>query len=815
MTNSQTPGSQTRRTWELAIGSWDLVGAALVYAGAALVYTWPLALHINTHLAAPVGVGDPFLNLWIIGWGLQAWTRNPLDVLAGRVFDANIFFPADATLAYSDHMLLQSALLAPLYAVTGNAVLCYNLLFAGSLVASALAMHVFIRAIVGSTGGAYLAGLAWGFWAYRFAHLLHIQLQPLYFMPLAFLFLHRLIAGRRLRDAVGLGVMAGLQAVSSVYYAVIGAVGLGFGAVALAVAVGRWRSGVIAQRLLVAGAIGAAFVAPIAWVYWQVQQDEGFGRNLFEASRGAATLGSYAHVPPQNVLYARTGLLTPLNPERELFPGFVILGLAGAGIVLGRRGDARALVTAMLVVGGLAFLLSLGPEGARDVYAAFQRYVFGFAAIRAPARFAVLVMFALTTLAAIGWRELAVRGQSVTSDEKLRTSRFAAAAPVWLPLLLGLAAVEYLNVPLPLTVAPSRETPVGQWLKREPDRGPVMYLPLALDVESTAPMVQTLEHRRAIVNGYSGQRPNFYSALVDTMKTFPSDQALLALNEIGVRFVVTRSPLEPPADAAAWPFVERARLPDGVIYEVRWTDDMRARLTRDLAVTPAPPGPAPFAPGETARYTVQWTSAAVDLPAGEITIAVQASPPYTFLVRAETAPWIARFFEARDVFITRTDAALLTQLHEREQHEGSRHVTRAYVYKHEEGLVRIGRTPEDAASEDAVSLPLAPASRDALAALFYVRTLRLEPGRRYRIPVNEAGRQVVIELSVGRRERIRVQGKDVEAVRLEPRMSQGTSTRRSATATLWVTDDERRLPVALDLEAGFGRVRAELVSYTP
>jgi hypothetical protein len=461
-------------------------------------------------------------------------------------------------------------------------------------------------------------------------------------------------------------------------------------------------------------------------------------------------------------------------------------------------------VLTMVAVGMLGFILSLGPEGVRDIYAAFQRYVFGFAAIRAPARFGVLVVFALATLAAVGWREFGDRangGASWSSDPRLVA-------------LIALAAIECLALPLPLTPAPPAETPIGQWLKNEPGRGAVVHLPLRFDIESTPAMVQSLEHRRPIVNGYSGQRPSFYSALVDTVKSFPSDASLLALNELGIRFIVTPAPVTAPKPNEPWPLVERARLPDGVIYEFRWTPDVQDRLARELTVRPEPPGPLPFSPGETARYVVHWTSAAVNLPAGEITIAVQP-PPFTFLVRAETAPWISRFFEARDVFMTRTDGELLPQLHEREQHEGSRHVIRAYVYQHAEGLVRIGRTAEDASGEEGVSLPLAPSSRDAIAAVFYARTLALVPGRRFLIPVNEAGRQVVVELLVSGLERINVQQREIDAIRLEPRMRPGAGARHAVTATLWLSADERKVPVALDLEAAFGRVRAELVSYTP
>jgi hypothetical protein len=772
--------------------------AALTYLAAAVLYTWPLALHPTSRLAAPVGPGDPYLYLWVFGWVMETLLRNPLDILNGRVFNANIFYPAESTLAYSDHMLLQSVALTPIYTITGDVVFCYNVLLFASMVLSAVAMHAFVRAVTGSTPGAYLAGLAWAFWPYRFAHLVHIQLQALYFLPLAFLLLHRVMAGRRKRDALALGVTLGLQALSSVYYGVIGAVGIGTAAIALAVAIGRWRSGLIARRLLLAAVIGAALVAPVAWMYVRVQRDSGFGRSLYEASRNAAAIRSYAQVPGENVVYGRTGLLPSGMLEQALFPGFIVLALAVVGAVKGSRSDARPLVAAMVCTGAVAFVLSLGPEGFRDLYALLQRYMFGFGAIRAPARFAVLVMFALTTLAALGLRELAVTGP------KRRPYVYA---------LIAIAAVEWLNVPIPLAAAPPRQTSVGQWLGREPGPGAVVHLPIALDVASTPAMVQSLEHRRPLLNGYSGQRPEFYNALVDTLSTFPSDDALMALNESGVRFIVTPAPVAPPSPDASWPLVERARFVDGVVYELRWTPEIEARLAADLAVIPPPPGPAPFAPGESARYSAFWAGAGVNLAAGEITLVVQP-PPYTLVAKADTAAWMARFFEAHDTFTTRTNAELMPQVHERDQREGSRHVRRTFVYDHGGRVIRIGRDASHAASEAGVSLPLAEFARDAISAVFYARTLPLVDGDRYRIPVNEAGRSVVVDIEVTGRETITVQGRQVRAVKLDPRIRRRVERRRPVTAVLWLSDDERKVPLLMDIEAAFGRVRLELISYS-
>jgi hypothetical protein len=337
---------------------------------------------------------------------MQAVLTDPLSIVTGRVFDANIFHPAAGTLAYSDHLLLQSVVLSPLYALTGDVVLCYNLLLVASLVLSALAMHALVRAVIGSEGGAYLAGLAWGFGTYRFAHLLHLQLQALYFLPLAFLYLHKVVAGRRRRDAIVLGVITGLQAVSSVYYAVIGGVGLIVGGLALVVtrqppwsgtsvaAPGagrrrRWRAGHARRPGVLASAAGTG-----VWTQsGRGRARRGAGQQLPSGARGQR--GVWPHRSAACAVHRchsqRSG------PERELFPGVMLVLLALVGIRRGLRSDARPLVIAMCLVGVSGAVLSLGPDGVRcAVCGRCTGLCSAFQAIRAPQRrFSVLVTFAL------------------------------------------------------------------------------------------------------------------------------------------------------------------------------------------------------------------------------------------------------------------------------------------------------------------------------------------------------------------------------------------------------------------------------------
>ena len=796
----------------------DAIVVALIYMIATVVFTWPVAVSLGTRLAAPEGPGDPYLNLWILGWDLRTLTTHPTAILDGTLFNANIFHPAAATLAYSDHLLPQAIALLPLYAATRDVVVCYNVLLLVSFLASGLAMHALARELGASRAAAVLAGLAWAFWPYRISHLIHLQLQALYFLPLVLLALHRTMARGRRRDAIWLGVLTGLQTLSSLYYGVMAAIAIAAGVVCLGIGTGRLRSTRLLSRLAIAGIVGVLVVAPIVWPYWRMQRDEGFARNLYEASRHAAVARSYAQVPDTNWVYGRTHLLTARDAagrvrparvegvEQSLFPGIMLTLLAVVGFASTRRQATWPVAWTMAALVVVALILSLGPDGVRPVYATFHEYVFGFQAVRAPARFAVLATLGLAVLAALG----ATRVQ--------RVPRIGSWA---LRIALVAIAVEYTSMPWALVERPPRTTAVGQWLASRTGEGAVLYLPLTNDRRNTIAMVDSLQHGRPIVNGYSGQRPSFFPALVDVLGTFPSVDALWTLRDFGVRFVVSPSalPATVTGETAArgvigtmgTPLVARATFADAVIYELVWTPDVEARLAPPAPAPPPPPGPAPFTAPERLQYSVKWVGGPVDLAAGHVTLEVAAGSsgdvPYRFVATAETAPWMARFFEARDRFETDAGTDLLPRTHRRSLREGRRSVDRVYTFDAQTGVVRIGAP---GASEAPVAFRIPPATRDALTALFYIRTQPLAIGDTITAPVSDGGRNLIVRVKVARREAITVQGSSLEAIRLEPALVERVPRREPIQSVVWISTDAKRVVVAADIAAGFGRLRLEL-----
>ena len=790
-----------------------LIRAAGIYLVAAVVLTWPLGTHLTSRLGAVEGAGDPYLNLWILGWGMKTWLSDPMSVLNGSVFNANIFHPSAGTLTYSDHLLLQSLAMSPLYAVTGNLALCYNLLLIASLMLSGLAMHLLAHRVTGSERAAVIAGLAWACWPYRTAHLLHLQLQSLYFLPLALLVLHRVAAARRWRDAMWLGVLAALQAISSVYYGVMSAIAIALGAVSLASTTGQWRSRRYWSRLVLAAAIGGVLIAPVVWPYWVTQQREGFGRNLFEAVQNSATLQSYTQVPHENLLYAANGLMLPRAPEpgardrrnneHQMFPGLVLIGLALVGAVKGWRTDAwPAVVTALaLVLAGV--VLSFGPEGAGAVYTWAADVTFGFHAIRSPARFAAVAFLGAGLLAAIG-------------IAKAKLGRRAVA------VIGALMMAEYVNAPLKLVAVPETSTPIGRWLREQPLRGAVLYLPLTLDKDNSTFMVRSLEHARPIVNGYSGQRPAFFTSVADAVADPASIDARVTLRELEVRFVVSPEPID-GADRPDSPYLERETFGDETVYELVWTEENEGALEDVEAPPPPAPGPPPFRVGEVATYSVQWLTGPLDLAAGTIVLSVvtpepsdaglDAVPAWVFEATAETASWVSRFFEARDRFRTSTTLEMTPLLHQRFLREGRRSVDRVFAYDHEARHVRTGDSVQAARDATALALPLTAHARDALAALWYLRALPLTGGTSFEMPINEAGRNMKAVMTVGPAETIDAFGGPQPAYRIEPRLTTRVPRRQAVEATIWISTDARRVPLAADITAGFGRVRLKLVDY--
>ena len=165
--------------------------------------TWPLASHLNRFIAWDLG--DPAFICWVMMWtGGQVLKLLHGDINALHDYwNGNIFSPERLTIAYSEHFTPQMLQALPIFAATGNMVLCYNLLFLSTIVLAGWGMYLLVRELTGRPLAAFVAGLAFAFAPYRISEGSHLQVLSSQWMPLVLYGFRRYFVTGRTRPLVG------------------------------------------------------------------------------------------------------------------------------------------------------------------------------------------------------------------------------------------------------------------------------------------------------------------------------------------------------------------------------------------------------------------------------------------------------------------------------------------------------------------------------------------------------------------------------------------------------------------------------------
>ena len=504
----------------IAAWRWHL-GLGVGFTALALVMTWPLGAPGARLLP---DMNDAFFNIWRLSWVAHQLVHQPT-----ALFDANIFYPARHTLAYSDAMLLVGLAAAPfLWAGVPPAVV-HNGLLITALASSACASAVLAHRLTGDRVAAVLAGVIVGFAPYRFAHIAHLELQWLVWMPLALLALHALVERPRPAAGLALGACLAAQLLCSIYYGVFLALFAGVAWIGLVAAQG------LKPRLAVSTAVAAIPLVLVAIPYlapYAASRAEHGPRSAAEIAEHSARPADYLAVPVFNTVRGREDL----TEERALYPGTATIGLAMVALVFG-RGRVRWVY---LALAAFAFDASLGVHGL--TFRALQAAVPPLANLRAAARFASLTLVALAMLAAIGAADLRARFKS------------GAAGAAILCLAMVLCVVEFWSRP-PLRDGSLRPMLVDRWLATLPEDAVILELPVPRVEQlwhyETSHQVRSIHHWRHLVNGYSGFLPTSYGNTLIAMRTFPDENSIARLRRLSVDFVVVRRANFPDDDAYA------------------------------------------------------------------------------------------------------------------------------------------------------------------------------------------------------------------------------------------------------------------------
>jgi len=528
------------------------VAVLVIFCVWAALMTWPLATDLSHQLAS---WGDPVFQAWTLAWDLHSWTTHPLNI-----FNANVFYPYRDTLAYSDYLFGQAALIAPVLLKTGNVILADNLSLLLSYALSGFAMYLLVVDLTGNRLAGIVAGFAYAFAPARMAQFEHLHLTSAEWLPLAVLAARRALLQRSIKWSVVLGLLVVVQGLFGIYYFYFLAILLGLVFAAYLIA-RRDRDAVIAiAQAAVACAIGAALLLPILLPYQTVHDDLGIERTVAEMNKWRAEPSDYLAVSPQNrLLGSHLGTRYSRDLERDLFPGGLLILLAVVGLFNRRIGWERWM---LLSVALGSILLSFGITGhvhGHDFplpYRLFYDFMPGFKAIRVPARLGLLALVGLAGLAGLGL-DLVLR--LLGRLPARATLKFVIASGLSLLLVFGMAEEYTTRIPLPgrlpVTLAEAQR-PDYAWLKAHP--APAIEFPMGEGIISSSwPNFWSTFHWNQVVNGYSGSAPPVYYIFRDEMKAFPSERTLQLLQGIGVQNIVYHA--DPKADPATDPFLTAAR----------------------------------------------------------------------------------------------------------------------------------------------------------------------------------------------------------------------------------------------------------------
>jgi len=493
-----------------------------------IALTWPLAARIDS--AGRVETGDGRYGIWNVSWVAHALTTAPTTL-----FDANIFYPHDNALAFSEANLVAGVLAIPAWLLTdGNPYAAYNSVVLIAFALAALTTFALARTLGASRLGSAVAAIIYGYCPFMFAHIPHIQLLMTFGPALSLLMLHRYVVAPTAGRAVAMGAALSLAGLACGYYGIFSGMAIAGGLLWFAAFEGRWRQ----PRYWIGAALAAAIViliiTPFFLPYLDIRQ-AGFGRTLDDARMYSTAGRAYF----ASAVLLHTWMLPILGSWSEvLFPGFQALVFGTAALVLGltyRRafapGPLVAFYAGVIVV---SVWISFGPDA--GLYTVLYHTLPAFSFLRAPVRMGILVTLALAVLTSLTLTWMQTRWRTHTSGSARTGWRWRSIAAV----IVCVAVAESWVGPLRLTAAPP--LPAAHQRLAVVPRAPVAMFPFfyggANRHRHTEYMLFSTFHWQPMINGYSDFIPDDFFEANPMLQSFPSGEALELLRQRQVRWIV-------------------------------------------------------------------------------------------------------------------------------------------------------------------------------------------------------------------------------------------------------------------------------------
>lgn len=528
--------------------------ALFLYAVLTVILTFPQARHLAQGVFS---TSDQLFYAWVLDRNFDSLQHQPLK----EFFNANILYPHENTLAFSDHLLTETFLAAPFLWLTDNPVLAGNILLLFSFVFSGFGVYLWCRYHFKDDYAAFFAGTVFAFCNARFNQYDHLNILFIQWLPFIFLYLDKWLAERRRQHLVVLAFFFLLSLLSTVYYFVL----TPFVILVYLVLKLLFRKGLTWNKpgliklllpLVVTLVLTLALTTPTLLPYLK------FKTTFPEVKRTLVDNVVYSATPASFLYTARTTLFARLTAndrlsesESGLFLGFLPPALL-VYLLWKKRREAGLWLAGFFLFLSLSFgpFLKLATKTITSLPLPYLPlyYLFPpFSAMRVPARFVLLAELFLAFLAGLA-----------LVDFLKKWPRHRLLLTV---VFVGIIALESWSVPLDLVLVEKKADfpAVYQWLKTQPAGRVVIELPIPrvqdgalykmtkirhdFLFEVSEKDYDTLEayrdyfstlHRQRLVNGYSSFEPPLYNETVADLEKFPDDRSWKRLTDLKVDYLI-------------------------------------------------------------------------------------------------------------------------------------------------------------------------------------------------------------------------------------------------------------------------------------
>jgi hypothetical protein len=203
---------------------------------------------------------------------------------------------------------------------------------------------------------------------------------------------------------------------------------------------------------------------------------------------------------------------------------------------------------------------------------------------------------------------------------------------------------------------------------------------------------------------------------------------------------------------------------------------------------------------ESFTYRIEWRLITAGRATVEWTAVQQPQPGWQAKARVESVGLVSKLYKVQDDYFATFDRGMCAAAVESTSNEGSRardaKITFDYASK-KASYLEHDRVKNSTVAAHEIEIP--PCVHDVLGGLFFMRTLNLEPGQSTGVPVSDGKKAVVAKVQADQREEIKVPDGDYKTIRYEAFLFDNVLYHRSAHLYVWLTDDQRRLPVQIEV----------------